>query len=528
MYSRYNRLQKAQLHAQVYEDTQKTKIIVYAPNRCSLLKSALSYQLHGNYCLHTSIEEVKNEEGEGVLMLGEDAELMSVALMHYAKAISEGNDFVFSDELFGVHGETQCFWSQYSDTKCCDVVVVSKKLFLQVADKTDDVHQLISMAMQKAQNKKYIPYALASHRRQLQSIDVFSKNRKQVLVLCHEFSLTGAPIVLVSAMQLLKSLGFDVLVLGPEYGAAIQLFLDAGVTVITNEKRLKDDSLYGLAIGCDLVIANTVVESDSVKMLGDSPVPVLWWLHDAFLGYPFIEDRIPIKQEDNVKICSVGKHAMAAMHSVRPEFKIEQLLYGLSDYAKDQFQNRDFGVEAGKVFFTTVGSFETRKGQNILAKAISLLASEEMEKAVFLFVGKVLEQYVYDEVKTLIEKYPNNVLYIERLTRDEIKSLMCQCSCVICSSTDDPMPTFVTEAAMFGKSAIVSEHTGTAGLITHGKDGFIYHNDDPEELCERIREVIKNPEMLVKMKDDCRALYENNFTQEVFEDVLGTYIKEMC
>lgn len=528
MYSRYNRLQKTQLHEQQYVDTQKTKIIVYAPNRCSLLKSSLGYQLHGNYRFSTNMEEVKKEEGEGVLILGEDAELMSVALMHYAKAISEGVDFAFSDELFGVSGETQCLWPKFSHVKCCNVAVVSKKLFVQAADKTNDVHELISMAMQMAQNIKHIPYALVSHRRPIQSTDVFSKKRKQALVLCHEFSLTGAPIVLVSAMSVLKSQGFDVVVLGPEYGAATQLFLDSGVTVITNDERLKDSALHGLALCCDLVIANTVVETDSVKMLGDSLVPVLWWLHDAFFGYSFIEDRIPVKQEDNVKICSVGKHAMAAMHSVRPDFEIEQLIYGLSDYAKDDYQNRDFGVEDGKVFFATVGSFETRKGQNILAEAILLLSPEEIEKTVFLFVGRVLEQSVYDEVKVLTEKYPKNVLYIERLTRDEIKSLMSQCSGVICSSTDDPMPTFVTEAAMFGKPAIVSEHTGTAGLITHGKDGFIYHNNDPKELCEMIRKVIKNPEMLVEMKDDCRALYENNFTREVFEDMLGTYIKEMC
>ena len=31
---------------------------------------------------------------------------------------------------------------------------------------------------------------------------------------------------------------------------------------------------------------------------------------------------------------------------------------------------------------------------------------------------------------------------------EEFKSLMQQCACVVCSSRDDPMPTFVTEVTL--------------------------------------------------------------------------------
>ena len=78
-----------------------------------------------------------------------------------------------------------------------------------------------------------------------------------------------------------------------------------------------------------------------------------------------------------------------------------------------------------------------------------------------------------DAVRSLTADCPDNVFYVKRLTRDEIKSLMAQCTCLVCASRDDPMPTFVTEGLIFGKPAIVSEHTGTAGLITEGVDGFV-------------------------------------------------------
>ena len=42
----------------------------------------------------------------------------------------------------------------------------------------------------------------------------------------------------------------------------------------------------------------------------------------------------------------------------------------------------------------------------------------------------------------------------------------------------------------------MSEHTGTAGLITEGVDGFVYEDDDPEKLAERLAWAIDHPEKL--------------------------------
>ena len=91
------------------------------------------------------------------------------------------------------------------------------------------------------------------------------------------------------------------------------------------------------------------------------------------------------------------------------------------------------------------GPFENRKGQDIFCKAIRLLPPETMKKASFLFVGKAAEAEMMDAVRSLTADCPDNVFYVKRLTRDEIKSLMAQCTCLVCASRDDPMPTFVTE-----------------------------------------------------------------------------------
>ena len=148
-------------------------------------------------------------------------------------------------------------------------------------------------------------------------------------------------------------------------------------------------------------------------------------------------------------------------------------------------------------------------------------------KATFLFVGMAADKEMMDAVRSLTTDCPENVFYCKRLSRDEIKNLMEQCTCLVCASRDDPMPTFVTEGLIFGKPSIVSEHTGTAGVITEGVDGFTYPDDDPQKLAALLEWAISHPEKLAAMKAACRKLYETHYSKQSFEQTLTAAVKEL-
>ena len=77
----------------------------------------------------------------------------------------------------------------------------------------------------------------------------------------------------------------------------------------------------------------------------------------------------PTQLGENVRVYSVGSHAANAMRAVRPEFEIRPLIYGLPDYAAENFVRTDLGYNRGRPLFATVGSFERRKGHDIFCKA---------------------------------------------------------------------------------------------------------------------------------------------------------------
>lgn len=522
MYNSYSSLQQTQLSQQVYSDTQSTYLLVYAPLRHTALEHSLQTQLHCKFRLVEHLSAALTDSAAGVLLVSEDVECMSTTLTYFAQALRDGADYAVCNAVFGFHGRTALYQSprHFAQSR---FALVSRELLERcraAAKDPENVTELLTLAAQLCRAPARIPEALLHYPREICAEDAYSASGKRAFVLSHVLDMTGAPIVLVSAIPVLCEMGYEVVVLGPDDSGSLQLFVDAGAAVITRADCTTSDTLWGLALCADFVLANTIVEARVLRALSNAPVPVLWWLHDAFVGYPYIAYQIPKTLAPNVRVYSVGKHAAAAMHSVRPEFEIRPLLYGLPDYAAEDFPRCDLGYPTDKPLFATVGSFEHRKGQDIFCQAIRMLPDAVREKASFLFVGKAADSEMMDSVRALTADYPENVFYCKRLTRDEIKNLMEQCTGLVCASRDDPMPTFVTEGLIFGKPSIVSEHTGTAGLITEGVDGFTYRDDDPEQLAPLLEWAILHPDELAAMKPACRKLYEQHFSKQSFTEHL--------
>ena len=525
MYSTYSQFQQFQLTSQSYQDTQHTWLAVYAPGRCTALAHSMELQLHRKFRLIHSLDPLP-QGLDGVVVAAEDAECLSTTLSYFAAALQGGADFAFCDAVFGFDGETLVYRAAHrpEGSRCA---VLSRELLLRCraeARDPDDPAALLCLAARLARQTVHIPQALLRLRREPDASDLFSAGGKRALLLSHVLDMTGAPIVLVSAVPVLRQMGYEVAVLGPGDGGSLPLFAEAGATVVTHPDCVSSSMLWGLATAADLVIANTIVEVRAIRALNGAPVPVLWWLHDAFVGYGYLSHLLPRTLEPNVRVCAVGSHATAAMHTYRPDFEVGQLIYGLPDYAQDEFESYDISYAGGLPLLVSVGAFEMRKGQDILVQAIRLLPEETRARAAFLFVGKGADKRLLADVQQLMADYPKNVFYASRLTRGEIKSLMNQCACTVCSSRDDPMPTFVTEGLIFGKPGIVSEHTGTAGLITEGVDGFVYPNDDPQALADAMAKVIDNPGLSARMAPACRALYERYYSKQAFADTLRQQI----
>lgn len=352
------------------------------------------------------------------------------------------------------------------------------------------------------------------------------KNGKKAYVLTHELSLTGAPIVLTHAVRILKKAGWDILIVSPEDGTLRETFLNEGLPVMIQRNMDESTEWIETAKKFDLVFVNTIVPFKQIEQLRDVEVPVLWWLHDARSGYEdCLQFVLPDTIGKNIHVYSVSQYADDAVRAFRPNYKTDLLLYGLKDEAFACQDTYEVPGLNGRFLFVNVGTVIRRKGQDIMTKAIRMLPEHIRKQCLFLFIGKCIDEDIFEFVKDLEKDFPEEVRQIDAIPHADIFKLYKQADAVVCSSRDDPLPTFMSETMMVSGVCICSENTGTAAVIQNGINGYVYKNDSPAELARCIRQVIecKDAEML---KIQSRKTFEDIFSMEIFEKNLLNCVSE--
>ena len=347
---------------------------------------------------------------------------------------------------------------------------------------------------------------------------VVNKNSgKSILVLSHELSLTGAPIVLMQAIELLLKNEYNVFVCAFKDGPLHKdlLKLNIPVMIISNESEEYnwDTIIYDF----DYVLINTIVPFKEVNRFTKYSKKVIWWLHDARLGYDeYLKEVIPNSINNNVDIYAVSEYAKQACTRYRRNYKIDILPYGIEDRANNEYTNP---YNTDKKVYLCVGTIEKRKGQDVLLQAIDKLPDSIRNNCLFVFVGRRISDEnnpIYDQLCDFKSKYSENIQYIESIPHDELFSYIKYANAVVCPSKDDPLPTIMSEAMMFNNICICSSNTGTASFIINRISGYIYENDDSNKLLECLIDSY-NENNSDEIKHEARIVFENNFMLNILE-----------
>lgn len=346
---------------------------------------------------------------------------------------------------------------------------------------------------------------------------------KKVLLLNQDLTLGGPALALFQVAKTLRKNGYDVTYASQIDGPLREILEKEGY------KTVVDVNLLVLTMNeCEwikdyaLIICNTI-NFHVFLSERDTTIPMIWWLHDALFFYDGIDKKaIKAIQNENLKICAVGPVSEKAIKAYRPDFVVNDLLYGV----EDEIITPKSRAKADDIIkFVTIGYIESRKGQDVLVNAIKLLPEEVRRKTQYSFIGKKTSMLARELMAECAKI--NEIEFVGTVDRKEINSILDECDVMICPSREDPMPTVCAEAMMHSVPCIVSDSAGTVKYITNQLDGIVYRSENPEELAEKIIWTVKNYKMLSKMGKAARKLYENIFDLKVFEQNLMRVIHEM-
>lgn len=341
---------------------------------------------------------------------------------------------------------------------------------------------------------------------------------RRVLLVSHEFSLTGAPMVLLVFARVFSSLGYDPCVASPKDGAMKEEFLQNGIPVIIHPELLRGKMAASFSGYFDVVVLNTFSCGLCAGNLAGTDAIVIWWFHEAaYSYYPALLETLPEKLPENILPVAVSPAARDALQVIRPDWQVDEFCYGIKDTGMLMAENAAEPGEGNIRTFVCVGSIEKRKGQEYLCKAIRLLPEVVRKKAYFRFAGDIYDQEIYEQLLELKTEFPDCIELVGVMNHEEVLRMIGRADYLILPSRADTMPVVVAEALMFGKPVICSDSCGISTQISESGGGFVYRTSDPAALIACIEKAVSmNPQKMALLGKEGRKLYESCFSEPDF------------
>lgn len=335
---------------------------------------------------------------------------------------------------------------------------------------------------------------------------------KKVLMISHELTNTGAPIVLLYFARVLKNMGYFPVITCEKDGELKKEIIAEGIPLVI-EKNIsrKNKFVWDWVETFEMIILNTLETRHLIREFNDCGKPVLWWLHEVENAYELCKQgSLPKQISENVSVFGVGEKAIEAYKKYFGNENISNLIYGIPD-----FRGMEYGWTERKIIFAVIGTIMERKGQDIFVDSLQYLSKEVRNKAEFWIIGRVVEQELQDYIDSKAQMF-HEIKVLGDFTVEQMQEIYKKIDVVVSPSRKDPMPVVLVEGMMNHKVCIASEATGTSELICDKKDGLVC-KVDAMDLADKINWVIHHRGELRNIGDEARKLYEKQFALQTFE-----------
>lgn len=351
----------------------------------------------------------------------------------------------------------------------------------------------------------------------------FEKHRhnKKFLLISHEFSYTGVPVAMLNISTVLKEMGYSVILTAAYQmeGDFAEELCEQEIDYIKNLAFYSESDWFAKKVrGFDCIVAGCITQVDFVQKLSELDVKILWWIHET--------SPINYKQElpsfnKNVHIYGGGNRVVKIFKSYYKDAEIQKLQYCIPCTNNIDITARNI------ITFGVIGTFSYRKAQDLVFRAIIGMPQQYRSTFRCFMIGKLNNKSdELNKYKEIIQKTPE-VRLIGEMGQSELDHMYEEIDVLICPSRDDPMPIVVTQAMMHGKFCIISENVGQAEFICQGENGFVFANENIEELQKYMIWVLEHKGSIGNAGKRSREIYEKEFSPDAMKRNLMKIMDEM-
>lgn len=335
--------------------------------------------------------------------------------------------------------------------------------------------------------------------------------KDKVLLVSHELSLTGAPMVLFDLALCLRELGYEPITVSihSQKGPLAESYEKEGMVLLTKSQKEIYNLIKNEKFKC--VFLNTFVCYELAEKLDHDKI--FWWVHESEFFYKSFPHPTSLKLRDSVKVFAGGLSAQSNFAKLYPSIQVELLLYGIYNKT-ESFPLNLFNKE--KINFICAGSLEKRKGQDLLVDAVNALPENLKELTNFYFIGKSLDSGISQKI-TQGRKNGLPITYIDVLEPSILNSLIKDADCLISPALDDPLPVVVALALSFGTRVIIPSNSAYNDFLKN-TNTFNLKFEVGERTVETLTSCITKccEEKGLKKDSESQRIFEQNFSRTAF------------
>lgn len=152
--------------------------------------------------------------------------------------------------------------------------------------------------------------------------------------------------------------------------------------------------------------------------------------------------------------------------------------------------------------FVYVGSLSGRKRASDIIEALKRIPNAELD-LIYFNIGS------HDEIQ--LKKYTaelgiyDRVQFIGYIPNKKLREKICEAKALILPSTAECAPMVISEAMAAGIAVISTNVDGVPYMIDDGRTGFMYGVGKIDELTEKMKYIIDNPEIIEQMSQVAQA-----------------------
>ena len=174
---------------------------------------------------------------------------------------------------------------------------------------------------------------------------------------------------------------------------------------------------------------------------------------------------------------------------------------------------RNLGLDRASHIVTAVANIRRIKGLDVFIRAAAIVRSD-FPSAAFVIAGSPNEPQYLAELKQLVADLglQENVLFLGEV--EDIFSLLKMSDAFCLLSRSEGFSNAVLEAMACRLPCVVTRVGGNAEAITDGHNGYLVPAEDPRSAADRLRLLLKSPEVAKRMGREARTTIESGFTTE--------------